>query len=327
MKKILLLALTVIAAACGNEVDIYTLGEPTPVVYCLLDPGSASQYVRIGRSYQGDSSLILHTPDADSLTWDTPVEVYIEEYSANNLIQTYRFNPDLTLSKDSGFFDQSALRIYSAIFKPVPGNQYQLYAYFPDLNKMVSGRTTSHGVPQIVDPAPIPLRKINFEAGQPFMIRWYPGEYSGVYESIFRIHYQDSSASGNQFKSADYSSGGIYDLRTNQLLDHVMGGQRFFKDMAEQIPVIQDVSRKIISLEFIMISGGLDLSFLYKSSIESGTNFTNFGDYTNLVNGIGIFSSRNVSRVSNLELSNVTIDELAHGALTVKLNFKDSRGQ
>ncbi|HBB93422.1 MAG: hypothetical protein A2X22_01775 [Bacteroidetes bacterium GWF2_49_14] len=327
MKKLGFTLAMILLAACNNEVSLYTGGDSVPVVYCLLDPGSSIQHIRLGRSYIGDSTLMARPPEADSLIWKQEYEVYIEEYSGSGLQKTFSFSPDYSLAKDSGFFPAEGMAVYSSEFSPVPGNQYQLYVYFPDLGKMVSGRTTAHGLPTLVDPAPIPFRKINFEAGQPYMIRWYPGEYSGVYECIFRIHYQDSSASGNQFKSADYSSGGIYDLRTDQLLDHVLGGQQFFKDMTQQIPVIQDVSRKVISVEFIMISGGLDLSFLYKSAMESGTNFTNFGDYSNLINGIGIFSSRAVSRVSNLELSNVTIDELAHGAVTAKLNFKDSRGQ
>lgn len=48
--------------------------------------------------------------------------------------------------------------------------------------------------------------------------------------------------------------------------------------------------------------------------------------YTNLINGIGLFSSIQVFTVSNLELSNTTLYEIAHGELTKNLGFKDIIG-
>jgi hypothetical protein len=97
--------------------------------------------------------------------------------------------------------------------------------------------------------------------------------------------------------------------------------------MAAQIEPADSLTRRVISVEYIMFAGGIDLSFYYRSVNDAGTNFTNFLDYTNLVNGVGIFASRSITRISNLELSNVTIDQLAHGSITGNLGFLDSRGQ
>jgi tRNA (Thr-GGU) A37 N-methylase len=49
-------------------------------------------------------------------------------------------------------------------------------------------------------------------------------------------------------------------------------------------------------------------------------------EYSNIGNGVGIFASRSISRVPNLALSNVTLDELANGDITSALGFKDSKG-
>lgn len=302
-------------------------GNPVPVVYCLLDPGTDIQYIRIGRTYHGDSTLMESPPVKDSLVWQEQMDVYMEEYQAGTLIKTFDFLPAANAEKDSGFYPKEALALWSGNFRPEPGNEYRLYVYFADLDMMVTAKTTAHGLPAVVDPMNLPGRKVNFEAGQPFIARWYPGAYTGVYELIFRIHYQDSTGSGIRFRYADYSSGGIYDIRHNQLVDHPMGGPSFFKAMASQIPDTDTITRRVISAEFIMVTGGLDLSFYYRSVTDAGTNFTNFLDFTNLVNGVGVFASRSITKVSNLELSNVTIDELAHGSETSHLGFKDSRGQ
>lgn len=312
--------------SCNNEVDLYTDSPPVPVVYCLLDQADSIQYVRIGRSYQAGANSAEQPPEADSTVWNILHQVYIEEYSGDSKLNTYFFEPDTTIRKDSGFFPTANLRLFSSPLKPVPGNTYQLYVYFPDLKKMVSGRITVHNLPEIVDPLPLSIRKINFEPGQLFTVRWYPGINTGVYELVFRVHYRDSSAGGEEFKSADYSSHGIFDLKTDQLQEYSMGGPAFFKAMAGHIPVVDSIRREVISLEFVMISGGIDLGFHYRSLIESGSAFTNLAEYSGLRNGIGIFSSRTETRVPNLTLSEVTIDMLAHGDGTKSLGFKDSKG-
>jgi len=314
-------------STCTQDIDIYTDGQPVPVVCCLLDPSSTIQYVRIARSYLGGSAGADHIPVSDSMVWNIPHEVYMEEYAAGLKGNTYRFEPDNNIKKDSGFFPVSNLRVYSSAFKPMAGKTYHLYVYFPDLDKMVSAKTMVHGSPEIVDPLPLSIRKINFESGQPYTIRWYPGLNSGVYQMIFRIYYRDSSDYGQEFNSADYASDGVYNLETDQMLEFGMGGPAFFSAMAKEIPVISGIKRDVVSVEFIMISGGSDLGIHYRSGLETESNFTNLVEYSNIGNGIGIFSSRMETRIPNLALSFVTLDELARGENTRSLGFKDSKGQ
>lgn len=323
---IILILCTTRFFSCSEDISLYTGGQPVPVVYSLLDPANEVQYVRIGRSYMGGTSSVNRPPVSDSTVWNIALEVYIEEYMDGQKGKTYRFEPDNTIKKDTGFFPVSNLRVYSSAFKPIAGNSYQLYVYFPDIGKMVFAKMVVNGLPQIVDPLPLSIRKINFEPGQPYTIRWYPGLNTGVYQMIFRIYYRDSSALGEEFKSADYASTGVYNLQTDQLLEYGMGGPAFFAAMAKEIPVISGIVRNVISVEFIMTSGGTDLGIHYQSSAVNGNTFTNLTDYSNIANGLGIFSSRTESRIPNLTLSEVTLEELARGENTRSLGFKDSKG-
>jgi hypothetical protein len=323
---IALLWFVIILSSCNEDIEIYADGQPVPIVYSLLDPASDVQYVRIGRSYQSGLADVNQPPVSDSTTWNIPHEIYLEEYQNGVKGKTYWFYPDSTVQKDTGFFPTTNLRVYSSAFKPVAGNMYQLYVYFPDLDKMVFAKTVVHGAPRIVDPLPLSIRKINFEPGQPFIIRWYPGANTGVCQMVFRINYRDSSATGESFSSADYSSAGVYNLETDLMLEYGMGGPSFLVSMAKEIPVIPGITRNVISVEFIMISGGADLGLHYQSLAVNGNNFTNLSDYSNIGNGLGIFSSRTLSRVPNLTLSEVTLDNLARSEKTRALGFKDSKG-
>jgi hypothetical protein len=326
MGGLFVIFLAPILNACTEDVDLYTDNQSIPVVYCLLDPVDSLQYVRIGRTYQAGATSNNQLPEADSIFWSIPCQIYMEEYANDVKINRYSFEPVIEGSTDSLTPPVASLKLYSSAIKVIPGNAYQLYAYFPDLKKMVSGKITAHGLPRIVDPLPLSIRKINFEPGQPFTIRWYPGLNTGVYQMIFRMHYRDSSAFGEEFKLADYNSGGIFDQQTDLLQETSMGGLSFFSAMAQNIPVVPGIIREVISVEFIMISGGTDLGFLYRSSNETGTNYTNLSDYTNFRSAIGVFSSRTELHVPNLTLSEVTLDLLAHGEVTRELGFKDSKG-
>ena len=146
-KLFILVLLSATLITCKEDVTLYTSGQPVPVVYSLLDPVSDLQYVRIGRSYTGGLDAMNQPPVTDSTVWNITHEVYIEEYANGQKGETYWFAPDSTLLKDPGFFPVTNLRVYSSAFKPVAGNTYQLYIYFPDLDKMVSARPAVNGSP------------------------------------------------------------------------------------------------------------------------------------------------------------------------------------
>ena len=313
--------------SCTEDVSLYVDGDSTPVVYCLLNPADSTQFIRLGRTFQAGKYDPTRIQVPDSTIWNIPHDVYMEEYQAGTKVNQHHFEPFFDVHKDTGLFPANNLRLYSSVFCPVPGNDYRLYVYFPDLKKMVSGRITVHELPKIVDPVPISIRRINFEPGQPFTIRWFPGTNTGVYQMIFRVHYRDSIPGYVEFHQADYVSGGLYNMEANLMQESNLGGPSFFTSMAAQIPAIPGVVREVTSVEFIMLSGGRDLGFLYRSDVERGNLFTNLENYSNLVNGLGVFSSKVEQHIPNLMLAEVTLDLLARGETTKHLGFRDSKGQ
>ncbi|MFO7616256.1 MAG: hypothetical protein R6V75_03320 [Bacteroidales bacterium] len=317
---------SLVIQSCTERIDIYEAAKPVPIVYCLLNPEDSVQYIRIGRSYMAGYETAEKPPLPDSTVWNIPHEVYIEEYTDGIKETVYRFKPDTVIKKDTGFFPVTGLSLYSTKFRPVSGKAYHLYVFFPDLNLMAAASTIVHQAPDIFDPIHLSLRKITFEPGLPYTIRWYAGFYTGVYQMTFRIHYRDSTAAGIEVNSADYSSGGYFDQHTQQMLEYNMSGKGFYLAMVDNIPMRTGVVRSVISVEFIMVTGGTDLGFLYRTNIENGSNFSNLSDYSNIGNGIGVFSSRILTREINLTLSNYTLDQLAHGEITHSLGFTDSKG-
>ncbi|MCX6223860.1 MAG: hypothetical protein NTV01_03785 [Bacteroidia bacterium] len=74
-KLFILVLLSTAIASCNEDVDLYTGGQPVPIVYGLLDPASEVQYLRIGRSYVGGADAMNQPSVTDSTVWNIPHEV------------------------------------------------------------------------------------------------------------------------------------------------------------------------------------------------------------------------------------------------------------
>jgi hypothetical protein len=321
-----ILFVIVALCSCSEDFTLLTPGDAAPVVYCLLNPDAGEQYVRLGRTFQSDTAHPEQPPITDSTVWNLPVDIYMEEWQNDLLSKRIQFNPCLAPVKDTGFFSQDNLRLYRADFIPVRLATYRLYVLFPDDNRLVYGSTTIPGYPVVNDPLDIPGRKINLQSEVNYTIRWIPPPGAGLYQGVFHITYQEDAGNDVTFHEALFGNDPVLDLTSGTEISWILTGTRFFQEIARQIPVKPDVSRKVINVQFRFYTGGEELALHVSPDIEQSRTTGPLNPYTNLINGTGIFSSIQIFSVNNLELSNTTLNELAHGDLTGNLGFLDIFG-
>jgi hypothetical protein len=315
-------------ASCTEEVEVNAFGTPVNVVYCLLNARQDIQYVRIGRSYQGSQNSTGTRPGPDSISWQKKFRVYIEELDDNKTVSDiYHFSPSVNTIKDSGFFSQDGLDIYEARFRPEPLHNYNLYVYFEDDNLITSGSTTIPGDIKIIDPLPVPGRKINLQSGSNFTIRWEPAELARVYQTFLRVYYREEPFSDTGLKNIVMNSSVTFEISSPKMIEKSISGNNFMRECIEQVDSSLSVTREIVNVSFEMYMGGEELGFYYYSQSGQNNLSSSLNDYTNLTNGIGVFSSINRIQISNLELSNPTLDELAYSDKTRKLGFLDHYGK
>ena len=323
--QFLILALFV---SCTEEVEVNAFGPPVNVVYCLLDPGQDMQYVRIARSYHGSENSPGTTPSADSITWSEKFTVYIEELDENNLIsEIHHFSPSVNIIKDTGLFSREGLDLYKAQFRPEPLKTYNLYVYFENDRLITSGSTTIPGPIKIIDPMPVRGRKINLQSGSSFTVRWEPAELASVYQTFFRVFYREEPGSDIGLKNIKLKSAVTLDISNPNMIERSISGNNFILECIEQVDSTLSVTREIVNVSFEMFMGGEELGFYYYSQTGRNNLSSSVNEYTNLTNGIGVFSSINRFEISNLELSNTTLDELAYSDKTRHLGFLDHYGK
>jgi len=313
-------------ASCSNDIEINVSGDPVPVVWCLLNPDVNEQYVRLGRSFLTDPDHPELPPVTDSTIWNMPVKVYTEEWQNGLPVRTFWFNPVDAPAKDSGFFPEDNLRLFKSDFKPARLSTYHLYVHFPDDYRIITGITTIPGKPVVYDPLEIPGRKITLQTGVQFTARWAPGTGYGIYQGLFLINYNETPDEQLSFHQVFIKMDPILGLGAAIEITDILSGNRFFDEVVKQIPVHQGVERSIINIRFILFKGGEELALQVSPDLQTTTISNSLNQYTNLIHGIGIFSSIQQVSVNNLQLSNTTLNELAHSELTKSLGFKDIHG-
>ncbi|HBB92932.1 MAG TPA: hypothetical protein DC042_14770 [Bacteroidales bacterium] len=319
-------SLLLLYSSCSNEIDLNFESDPVPVVWCLLNPDVNEQFVRLGRSYLSDPADPGAAPVTDSTVWNLDVVVYVEEWADGMPARVFRFEPAAAQPKDSGYFPADNIRLYKSGFTAKRGTEYRLYVHFPDDDRIVTGTTIPPQRPVVYDPLEIPGRKINLQTGVQFTSRWAPGEGNGVFQGEFVINYQDSLSGEVTHNQVIIRMSPILSLGQEIEITDLFSGNRFLEEMVRQVPVKQAVVRDLINVQYRLFKGGEELALLVSPDLQETTISNTLNQYTNLVNATGVFSSIQITSVNNLQLSNTTVNELAHSELTQQLGFRDIHG-
>lgn len=316
------LILIIFSSGCSNEVDLHGTGEPVPVVYCLLNPLDQNQYIRIGKSFILSKDHLSSGPSADSIIWPDEALVYLERWEDNDPVETIMFEHSEIVEKDTGYFSNEALMIYQAQFQPNPGEEYHLYVYFPELDKIVSGQTMVMSVPKVLDPEVIPGRTVSFDTISPYTVRWRGGSFTGLYQGVFRMHYTESLQGDFEHRSCNFVTPIYQKQGVGDLYEGKLNGLNFLQSVAQQLEPVPGIQREIISFEFLFYAAGPDLAVLIDSDLNGGNPFTIIRNNSNISGGMGVFSSQTCQRFPNLVPSNTTKYFLATSQYTKNLGFK-----
>lgn len=312
---VIILLLPWLLLSCSNEIQINMQNDGLPVIYCVLDMNDTVQTVRLAKSFFPDEDYHLY----DSMSvecWDEPVEIYFEEWTDPLKPTIHTCYPADTIRQDTGYFNNPSFSLFEAPFRPLPNTLYYLYAYFPNRNKSSFANTQTIDRPLVIDPAYIPGRKITFSDYDDFVVQFRPAPNAAFHQYSFTLSIEEHLSNGFQLDQFDFGSQ-IYEETNGQLVTRRLNSDRFFNNLLAQYDTLSgDEYRKIVSVEFILYSYGRELQ-LYNQLYNNGTQPWETQTYTSYKNGFGLFSSKAYTRLTNLELS-----ELTYRLLSVDNRYK-----
>jgi hypothetical protein len=310
-------------SSCETDITVLAPAGTTPVVICILNQDSTTQYVRLSRSYAVTDATI--PPDSpDSILFSKATKVGVEEV-INGVVTNRSFFTPVELIKDSGFFPRQEHWVYKAEFKVKPETDYRLIIYPEETDEIVYSTCYTVGDFEIVNPLYPEVRYIHMLPDHNLSFYWTRSLNAAIYQLGFVMHYLEIGPDKTIEKEILIPLKSIFYLETREnLFSYPINSANFYNYLSEALPSDPALLRQCLSVDAVIISGGEELGY-YMQLQEGGQTFSII-DYSNIKNGFGIFSSQVVRKINGFRLTEQSIDTLAYGVVTKKLNFVDRTG-
>tara|TARA_R110001592_G_scaffold59912_2_gene182074 strand:- start:1131 stop:2240 length:1110 start_codon:yes stop_codon:yes gene_type:complete len=315
MKKIVFFTSIITALIFTScETDIKTKAEykDMTIVYGLLDPSETDHYIKINKGFIGEGSANDLAANADNYNYAngeisvkidefTPSGVYVDEYKLDRVVND--------IPKDDGVFDNTTNVLYKFTKANLnTDNIYKLSIYNIAIEKTVSAETgivknPTASVFNIID-----LMNSSYTA-KTQIFDLTPSSNLGRVKAEFVFNYieftledtDDNSSTPKDTvlrdKSIRISMG--EELATNlqgNNLSFSISGNDLFSAIESKIPTTTAnlIQRRIKNATIEYTLAGIDLSTYMSINDPSVGISQNKPDFTNITNGLGLFSSRTI---------------------------------
>jgi hypothetical protein len=315
MKKIYLIlgVFAVILTSCETDFDVNAEWEEVTVVYGLLNAGigEETQKIRINKAFLGKMDALQMAQYADSINFEQgELAVKVIRVKDNGITDTIALDEVPTLRNDGVFND-------SIIVYTFENNNFLNSNSIYEL--LIKNNITGNEVSSTTNI----ISGFNFDmgAGFPFgfIETWIPGNPSATKFSSTVVTWGNSNDNGVQYQIElifNYNENDIAKnlIYTSSVLEETnifeFEGEKFFNFLKNELVKDPLIERKFLSIDLIMTVGSEDLK-TYRIINEEITGIVQERpQFTNINNGIGLFSSRFTKTREGFDIADRTIDYL-----------------
>lgn len=341
MRKYLLLLLLVAAIlnSCNDNFNPNGDFKPVTIVYALLDAGETDHYVRIQKAFLDQNTNALTIAEInDSIYYPDDILVILHNNASGANDTLKRVNADsLGLVKDTGIFSSQPNILYHLKASLIAGNNYTLSVSSetkPEEN--VSASETLIDKPFPTYPSGAGATTIIISDTDGISSNFFPVRAAPVYQIVVRFPYKEwlaSNPSDVQFKHIDWIA--VNNLSPSNLTALVklvgLPSRNLFRQLESTLPVGDDYRRQFDAAEgltfFYYAGGEAYYNYIRVQNAQGGiTSNEALPNYTNVNNGLGIFSTRSVATTLGVSIKDEDLDSLSCGCITRNLNFSNSSG-
>lgn len=345
--------LVIISASCKNELDINAEYEDINVVYCIMNPSIQRQYIRINRAFLTEGNALVAATEPDSSNYPYKLKVTVSEYNSNGqlvrrygdinfLLDTVYLPTNTGSAFNTGaqvyyYFDAMtihSINTYNEIsFDTIyfnPENSFRLKIENPVTGEVSQSETNL--IDNFTISKPI-TKNIAFVSMNSTAIEMKSPKNGKLFDAKFIFYYREvdiTNPADTVLKEIEWKLGTIKTER-------ITGGENvyfqyvpytFFNLLKQRIPEDDNLKRLHgkftshgrVDVQLIVTAGTLELSTYIDANKPSGSIIQERPVYTNITNGIGLFSSKRTVRL-NFVLNAFTVDSLRNGSVRY-LNFQ-----
>lgn len=321
--------------ACSNEFELTAPWKEVPIVYAILSPTDTAHYVRIEKAFldpETNALEIARIPDSIYFP-ENAIQVFIEEVTTGRRFQLTRVDGRLEgYPRKEGVFATSPNWLYKTKEKLSAGRRYRLRIVRTDGRPDITAETTlpANFLFQSPDPTLIPVR-ITFLRDRSSNITWF-SDSSGVYFSIrFRIRIREHKLDGTLLKRDTLYWTPVPNTRRSNVLtangylstERILS-ESFYRFLVENLPPANNTFRRFEGIDITLEGGGREIErYLETAAANAGiTGAELVSLYTNLSEGFGIFTGKNVVTLSNVSVTPETVNSMNERSPERDLNFQ-----
>jgi hypothetical protein len=303
------------------------------VVYGLLNQGDQTQYIKITKAFLGDQDALLMAQDPQNSSYSDNLTVSLEEWKNGTKSKTYSFTKTTISDKEPGVFYYPNQEVYIAstpLTSPLKNDcTYKLFITNNQTGMLVSAETSMVNESLFKLKIPMSGANIGFVNNDgdyvTSEVKWITAKNGRLYEPVFRFHYTDSNTTisyGDTTKYVDWILGNMKSAKLDgsEELSIPYDGESFFKILQAKIPFDENLKRYANRVELIMSMGGDELSTYIDVNRPSSSIVQERPAYTNISNGIGIFSAR-YQKIYKFNIGASTRNALINNDYTKDKNF------
>ncbi len=326
MRSAFCIALTVVLTtsfwSCKNDLDVNDDWKEVPVVYGLLDPNETTHIVKITKAFLGAGNALYMASNPDSSYYGTELEPQLVELnpdgSANRI---WNLDTMWIHDKESGTFFSGDQMLYKVNADLRLDKTYRLVARNNHSGLLAFASTTLVGSVTINRPR---SSFLSFTSTAETQVELQSAQNGKVYQIVIRFYYVEVDLTTNdsttRYIDWPFPNRKSMNLGVNEKILYSYIGSNFYSNI--QAKVKEDINVKRIpgNVHIIAYVGGEELSTYIDITSPITTIVQERPQYTNINNGIGIFSSR-TSNLRAYKLTVASIDSLVNGSKTYSLGF------
>jgi len=324
MKKIRyiisLFAILVLFSACETDFDTIDTYQDITVVYGLLDQKEQDQYIKINKAFLGEGNALIYAQEADSSNYGYLLDVSIDEISEDgDFVRTIVLDTTTVYGKEPGVFYADKQVVYHVKLENWDEIKYILN--YPDtvridtmwlndkstfklsIKNPRSGKEITSETKLVHDfRYSNQAQTINFstDPDKTTTFSWYKAENGGLNEFQLMFNYKEVYANSSDTieKSIELASSLVSPTSYGDENSYIYKSANFYSsslssipynDPAEEANVVARYTGTVVS----RVSVAEEELTLYMQVYEPSTSIVQEKpEYTNIENGIGIFSAR-----------------------------------
>jgi hypothetical protein len=298
-----------------------------------LNQNDSIHYLRITKAFLGPGDALQFARIPDSSNYPNKLDVRLEEWDISGgdstLKNTYHFDTITKNNKEAGdsIFYFPYQKVYYATCKLSENYTYKLFIIQPKTGKVITGRTALIGPMTIKTPRSGNKAAILPQTNIP--LDFLTSLNGRRYQLVLRFNYTEYT-SQDTAKIAKYMDWQVFndvsspDLAGGKELQPYYLGDGLYSALKSKIPVDPAVTRHATSLDYILSVGSDDLNTYMNVTAPSTTIVQERPSYTDITNGIGLFSSiydNTKDSPRHLTIGQVMLDSLRSNHNTFNLGF------